>query len=306
MYQVFSHPLGPVPYELANADGTIRKNNKSSLGREIMKTIPFVTSIPNPSVYIIDGMALVHRLPPNLSTFGDAALALLRMAIRDSGESIRVDVVFDVYRQLSIKAGERVRRKTQTSLQFSNIQSGHKVQQWNKFLSSSENKVQFLRFIASEWEEEVYRQRLMSKTLFLTSDIVCKKLTTADVVDIGQLQCTHEEADTRILLHVQHAVSSGFHNIVVCADDTDVLVLLVAHMSTFNADIYMRSGTSTKVKIVHVNKIATRLGQSVCLGLPGLHAFTGCDSVSAFAGKGKVSPLKLMRIAQRCEPPRSF
>lgn len=162
MSEVFSHPLGPVPYELANADGSIRKNNKSSLGREVMKNATLITSIPNPSAYIIDGMALVHRLPPNLSTFGDAAEALLRMAIRDSGESDRVDIVFDVYRQLSVKEGERERRKTKTSLQYSNIQSGHKVQQWNKFISSSSNKVQFLRFIAAEWELASHRQRLLN------------------------------------------------------------------------------------------------------------------------------------------------
>ena len=28
---------------------------------------------------------------------------------------------------------------------------------------------------------------------------------------------------------------------------------------------------------------------------PGLHAFTGCDSVSAFSGKGKVTALKLVK-----------
>ncbi len=32
----------------------------------------------------------------------------------------------------------------------------------------------------------------------------------------------------------------------------------------------------------------------MCRALPSLHAFTGCDSVSAFAGKGKVSSLKLL------------
>lgn len=90
-------------------------------------------------------------------------------------------------------------------------------------------------------------------------------------------------------------MSSGISNIVVCADDTDVLVLLVAQISTFNADIYMKSGTSSKVKITHVNKVASRLGLSVCEALSGLHAFTGCDSVSAFSGKGKIGALKLMR-----------
>ena len=37
------------------------------------------------------------------------------------------------------------------------------------------------------------------------------------------------------------------------------------------------------------------LGSELCRNLPGLHAFTGCDSVSAFSGKGKVTALKLVK-----------
>jgi len=41
--------------------------------------------------------------------------------------------------------------------------------------------------------------------------------------------------------------------------------------------------------------VSKSLGIDICTALIGLHAFTGCDSVSAFAGKGKVSAYKLMR-----------
>ena len=34
------------------------------------------------------------------------------------------------------------------------------------------------------------------------------------------------------------------------------------------------------------------IGQDACKALLGLHAFSGCDAVSAFAGIGKVKPLK--------------
>lgn len=32
----------------------------------------------------------------------------------------------------------------------------------------------------------------------------------------------------------------------------------------------------------------------LCEAIPGMHSFTGCDSVSAFPGKGKVKVLKLL------------
>ncbi|KAG5895991.1 hypothetical protein JTB14_005097 [Gonioctena quinquepunctata] len=44
-----------------------------------------------------------------------------------------------------------------------------------------------------------------------------------------------------------------------------------------------------------MNDMFANIGEDVCLALPGLHAFTGCDTVSAFAGKGKAAALKLLR-----------
>jgi len=39
MADVLKHALSPLPYELANADGSIRKNNKFSLATAILKDI---------------------------------------------------------------------------------------------------------------------------------------------------------------------------------------------------------------------------------------------------------------------------
>ena len=39
-------------------------------------------------------------------------------------------------------------------------------------------------------------------------------------------------------------------------------------------------------------KVASAIGHQVCKALLGLHAFTGCDSISSFAGIGKVKPVK--------------
>ena len=41
-------------------------------------------------------------------------------------------------------------------------------------------------------------------------------------------------------------------------------------------------------------KVAASVGMGVCRGLIGMHAFTGCDTVSAFAGRGKAKVLKLL------------
>ena len=47
-------------------------------------------------------------------------------------------------------------------------------------------------------------------------------------------------------------------------------------------------------RLVDVNIFAAAVGHDICSALPGVHSFTGCGTVSAFGGKGKVSALKLM------------
>ena len=104
----------------------------------------------------------------------------------------------------------------------------------------------------------------------------------------------HEEADTRLLLHARHADASDVHTIVVAAYDTDVLVLLIGHTEKIAAEVFLRFGSGGKSQVFNLSKVSKSLGTDVCTALLGLHAFTGCDSVSAFAGKGKVSAFKLM------------
>ena len=44
------------------------------------------------------------------------------------------------------------------------------------------------------------------------------------------------------------------------------------------------------------------LGSELCRSLPGLRAFTGCHSVSAFSGKGKVTTSKLVNKTSHFKP----
>ena len=39
--------------------------------------------------------------------------------------------------------------------------------------------------------------------------------------------CTHEEADTRIFLHVWHAVREGYKSVMIDASDTDIVVIAI-------------------------------------------------------------------------------
>ena len=53
---------------------------------------------------------------------------------------------------MSIKNAERVKRGTDTGIQFKNIVSGHKIQQWRRLLSSATNKTSLIAYLVEEWK----------------------------------------------------------------------------------------------------------------------------------------------------------
>ena len=64
----------------------------------------------------------------------------------------------------------------------------------------------------------------------------------------------------------------------------------------------MKTGTKNKTRIIDMKEVreslASKIGEidieDFFEALPGLHAFTGCDTVSSFAGKGKVKAFNIV------------
>ena len=52
----------------------------------------------------------------------------------------------------------------------------------------------------------------------------------------GLAVCTHEEADTRIFLHIADAVKQGAKSVLIRTVDSDVVVLAVSAASKLNVD----------------------------------------------------------------------
>ena len=110
MSEVLTHPLGSLPWTLANPDGTLRKTNKATFAKELQKNVQAAYVIPQPSACLIDGMALVQRLKGGQKTFAEIAESLLSMALNEGTSTDRIDVVLDDYRDDSIKSAKRENR----------------------------------------------------------------------------------------------------------------------------------------------------------------------------------------------------
>ena len=107
--------------------------------------------------------------------------------------------------------------------------------------------------------------------------------------EVIELSSGQEKADTRLLLHAKHAATPHVKAVM------DVLILCILFAHAIPVPIYQRCVSQHPARYFDISKVAGVLGQKVFKALLGLHAFTGCDSVSAFAGIGKARPLKLLR-----------
>ncbi|KAK3728046.1 hypothetical protein QZH41_015787, partial [Actinostola sp. cb2023] len=294
MEEILKHPLGPLPWSLSTPDGFLRKTNKAALATLLQKNVQPAERIPSNLAVVIDGMSLVQKVNADHLSFGDVADTVLNMALREGTQCKRIDVVFDTYREISIKNFERSLRGEETGHQLRSITSTQIVRQWRNFLTRVSNKTSLISFIVSEWRTQRCREKLDDKDLFATIEDVCFRITSQGSEEVPVLKCKQEEADGRLLLHASHAADEGYGSVMICAEDTDVFIMSIGFADEIGTSLFIKCGTRNRTKLVDVNKVANAVGQDVCKAVVGMHAFTGCDSVSAFAGRGKAQALKLL------------
>ena len=149
MKEVLSHPFSPILWSLASSDGTLRKTNKAVLSNTIEQLSSPAEDIPNNTAYIINAMSLFQKIKGNHKTFKDIQEALFERIMAQSGQCSRVDVVFDVYRDKSVKNAERRTRDNADATQYKNILPTHKIKRLHQFIMSSHNKANLIPFLCN-------------------------------------------------------------------------------------------------------------------------------------------------------------
>jgi len=155
---------------------------------------------------------------------------------------------------------------------------------WHDFLRNDDNKTALFTFLA----QRVSRIPTdLDKHIVIT--LYTTVLSTIENYDIAQLSpCTHEEADTRMFLHVSDLVRVGNSKVLIKTVDTDVVVLAIAFQQKIAChELWVALGTGQHLRYLPAHELACVLGPERSCALPMFHAFTGCDTVSAFVGRGK-------------------
>ncbi|XP_065669502.1 uncharacterized protein LOC136088770 [Hydra vulgaris] len=154
-------------------------------------------------------------------------------------------------------------------------------------MSVGSNKEELVKFLLEEWKGNAINEI----EIFITHGGSTYCFRNSICTELSELRSDQEEADTRLLLHCKHA-SVSYAHVILASPDTDVFVSAFYHSWFISATLHFETGCGNKQRILNVNKIAKEIGYDCCDAMIGFHSFTGCDAVSAFQGKGKLSALK--------------
>lgn len=297
-----SYPLAPAPLSLFQCTGEMNKTDKSVLAKKIKKFIDpeFPSHI---DIEIIDGFYFLHKLGPAIpQTFGRVAEFILRKICNSPASEIHI--IFDRYVIPSIKDAERTNRD-EIDIPYSI--SGPSQSRPNDFLKSLRNKKfkeALISFLGKHWENSDMAFLIGDKKIYLTVGINCYSYIAVEnkviKTEESQLQCTHEEADTRIIFHISKCPDNS--KILVKSSDTDVLVILLGHIFELRQfEIWLMSSTNREVddNCVNCTKLGNILGENMCKALPGFHAYTGCDFTASFYKKGKSRPFEILKSNEK-------
>ena len=208
---LLQHEITNLAFFLMDENCYLRKSVKSQLGTELLKLCPLIDkkgpeTPPQTHAIVIDFMALVRKVPLKkldppeapVKTFHDFAIVLITKARHNSDE---IHIVFDNYREDSIKNGERDRRaKSKEMVVLDVISPNQNVPViLENFWSSSTSKSAFQAFYVG-WLTTNY---CGSKPLYLGTSSQAWMVSAGCASVFPQLNCTHEEADDRMMFHVQ-------------------------------------------------------------------------------------------------------
>ena len=107
-----STPLGPIPWSLAEGNGELKKSSKAKIMHELGKGVTRVERVDVPFIPIFDEMTQVRMVKCTGRTYNQFADDLRKLVVAKSCGSKQMVVVFDMYRENSVKNAERGNRST--------------------------------------------------------------------------------------------------------------------------------------------------------------------------------------------------
>ena len=262
---VFQHELCAVLSSLCDEYGCLRKSNKAVLVKCL--GVP-LREVQTPDMVIVDTQQLMYHITG--SQAGNASVLVESMKHRLARYPPACDklLVFDKYHDMSAKDHERMRWAGEESINY-NLTINSPFPSRDAIMKIKYNKGQLSHVISSFHFGRKVKLESSSDGAY-----------------------SHDEADVTMVASLLKEAGHG-RVIRVLSDDTDVFVLLVYWVwkAQLSCSVQMKPWDGS---IIDMNATCNELGPK-CLKLLGMHALSGCDTVSYPFNKSKVAALNVLK-----------
>ena len=129
---------------------------------------------------------------------------------------------------------------------------------WEAVLRSNANKDELFRYLS----DCIHARETGRKVIISTKDETIVS-TQNDMRDVEYVQpCSHEEADTRILLHVAHCARQGLRKLVIRTVGTYVVVLAIGHFPALRLDeLWVRFGVGIHFRQIAIQEVVKNINE---------------------------------------------
>ncbi len=280
-----------------NADGSMRVATGKSI---LMKTLAVEVALRtwgSPTVVVFDVSAVLWTI--DWPAKGTVQTFVQGFRVWLASKLIKSDVylAFDRYLDYSTKSSTRATRST-TSARVHKLNLKSPLPSRDSVLRSTHNKVQMNHLICEHilTDRDFLRHATQDHHLVVTGDdAVPTQVFKGRKLPHVQLTSKHEEAD---IIMTQQAIFLGQNpqaRVSVVADDTDVFALLLHHYAAQNLQCPMIMQSPIHGRTCIDIPATVKKHSDITSQVLALHAISGCDTVAATYGVGKVTAISVAK-----------
>jgi len=265
---VFKYELCSYPPALFQTSYILLEADKPALAEAIWKQLPLAvrnTVLPQNVQYVLDGGALLHRIPWNSGeTYERISSHYVRYVGDRYGNAV---IVFDGYVSApSTKDVAHSRRARSHSSPLVNFTKDMVCTiKKDDFLANQTNKQRFINLLS----DDLQRQH---------NDVL------------------HGRADADVLIVETAIACAHSKDTVLVGDDTDLLVLLCSRAGPTSHNLFFRPEpkltSKRQARCWNIEQVQKTVGRHVCDKLLVAHGLLGCDTTSRLYSIGKSAALK--------------
>ncbi|KAJ8677268.1 hypothetical protein QAD02_013055 [Eretmocerus hayati] len=285
----------------SDEDDSKRTGTKSDLLHIIEKkveenTVKDLDLVSQPACIIVDIMADIQSLNTKyMASFDDIGKYFVNAFEKLLQRYVEVHLIFDRYDDtINPKDLERSERYEQRFHHY-DISASRPIPDWNKILSSDENKKSLILFLCRYIEEKLVivenanHPRKVYSSGGYEDRLITQEITSSGSSAFQELFCNHTEADTRIIPHLMK-IGNEYPNsqVIVKSLETDVFILLIGHSRKMPTSIklWFYTGKVTLKadlrRYIPIHTISDALGDELISALLSVHALSGCDTTAYF------------------------